>query len=412
MNTYRTSLCAPKATVILMTYNQSNFITKSLESCLNQDYSNLELIISDDASQDDTFIKIEKKIKDYKGTHKITLNRNAKNLGIGKHFSYLMDNFANGEIIIMCAGDDISKATRVSRIVEEWIKNKKPSLIAHSIDEIDELGNSIRGARTVQYELQNHEIYSNKEHGINEYLTYRYPVPFVGAAVAYKLKTYRKFGTPKTYPDYEDQLMFFRAMLDKGIYYFPEKLVKYRQHQNNFTFKKNKEAHINKNSIFNCLLNKDRKIDPKYTDCLLSHKSSVQQWFDYIYAMDSNLIKADYKTIELMWRTLEFRHNFISQNTTKEHQKAPKSTNYLKKITAIVIGNKEIADSVLEKISNAFHIKEIIYIENNKSMSKLSNSTDAIIIASKQYYEVKDLIIKKQYKFQNKIIRIPAEIFN
>jgi len=46
-------------TVVTCTYNSSNYIIETLESIARQTYENIELIISDDASYDDTILKVE-----------------------------------------------------------------------------------------------------------------------------------------------------------------------------------------------------------------------------------------------------------------------------------------------------------------------------------------------------------------
>ena len=43
-----------KVSIVLPTYNGSKYIRRSIESCLNQTFANLELLIVDDASSDDT----------------------------------------------------------------------------------------------------------------------------------------------------------------------------------------------------------------------------------------------------------------------------------------------------------------------------------------------------------------------
>lgn len=401
----------PKATMLLMTYNQSKYIEQSLKSCLAQNYLNLEIIISDDNSTDDTFEKIKQTLKKYKGKHSIIVNQNKKNLGIGRHFAKLMDSYASGEIVVMCAGDDISKPSRVSRTVEEWLRNEKPSLIAHSLEEIDSEDKVFRGSRTIQYELQDHSIYKSKEPGIIEYLTYRYPVPYLGAAVAYKLSTYKEFGTPKTYPDYEDQLMFFRAILHHGVHYFPEKLTQYRQHYKNYTHSKCKETHIDDLSLLSCFLDKNLEIAEKYIDCLISHKTATQQWLDYIYAIDSNLTQANYQAIKIMWRNLETRHNFLSQNTKNERR--PKLTDYINKITAILIGSNSTLEHVKRNLTNGFRVLETTQDEYNTNiLEKTALEANTIIVASKKFFELKEKITKDNKIRKNKIIRLPAALFD
>ena len=50
----------PLVTVGIATYNSSEFILETLESIYSQLYPNIELIISDDASSDDTMQKVKK----------------------------------------------------------------------------------------------------------------------------------------------------------------------------------------------------------------------------------------------------------------------------------------------------------------------------------------------------------------
>jgi len=45
---------SPRVTVIIPTFNREGVIRKSINSVLNQDYKNFELIIIDDGSTDNT----------------------------------------------------------------------------------------------------------------------------------------------------------------------------------------------------------------------------------------------------------------------------------------------------------------------------------------------------------------------
>ncbi|MEJ3904758.1 glycosyltransferase, partial [Campylobacter jejuni] len=44
----------PKLSVIVPTFNRSSLLQKAVQSILNQDFKDLEIIISDDNSSDDT----------------------------------------------------------------------------------------------------------------------------------------------------------------------------------------------------------------------------------------------------------------------------------------------------------------------------------------------------------------------
>ena len=121
----------PLVSIILFSYNQENFITEAVESLLNQTYSPLEIILSDDCSKDDTFNRMKRLAKAYKGPHKVKLNHNKKNLGVIAHMNKAL-NLTKGELIFAAAGDDISLPERCEKVVSYWLAtNKKANLIAN-----------------------------------------------------------------------------------------------------------------------------------------------------------------------------------------------------------------------------------------------------------------------------------------
>ena len=97
----------PLVSYCLFTYNQERYIKETVEAALAQIYSPLEIVISDDCSQDATFTIIEEVVRDYNGPHKVIINRNEKNMGIGEHVS-LLASLSTGEFLVTVGGDDIS----------------------------------------------------------------------------------------------------------------------------------------------------------------------------------------------------------------------------------------------------------------------------------------------------------------
>lgn len=97
----------PLVTVGVATYNSSRFIIEALNSIYNQTYDNIELIISDDASSDETV----KFVQDWLALNKtrfarfnvITVN---KNTGTSFNLNRIIKE-ATGEWIKFIAGDDV-----------------------------------------------------------------------------------------------------------------------------------------------------------------------------------------------------------------------------------------------------------------------------------------------------------------
>ncbi|GAB6946701.1 hypothetical protein JCM16161A_08310 [Vulcanisaeta sp. JCM 16161] len=74
-----------KASVIWLNYNSMNFIDialRSLESFLNLDFGDYELIVVDNASTDGSFERIRKFVEEHKPSSvKVKIIRNDRNLG-------------------------------------------------------------------------------------------------------------------------------------------------------------------------------------------------------------------------------------------------------------------------------------------------------------------------------------------
>ncbi|MFQ3225211.1 MAG: glycosyltransferase involved in cell wall biosynthesis [Lentimonas sp.] len=106
----------PLVSYCLFTYKQERYIGESVDAALAQTYSPLEIIISDDCSSDRTYAIIEEKVNGYEGPHRIVINRNEKNLGIGGHISFIA-SLAKGDFIVTVGGDDISNPKHVELAV-------------------------------------------------------------------------------------------------------------------------------------------------------------------------------------------------------------------------------------------------------------------------------------------------------
>jgi glycosyltransferase involved in cell wall biosynthesis len=93
----------PLVTIICLCYNHGEFVLESLHSVINQQYKNIELIIVDDCSPDNSKSIIEKWLLDYPG---ILFIANETNLGNTKSFNKAL-KVAKGDYIIDLAADDI-----------------------------------------------------------------------------------------------------------------------------------------------------------------------------------------------------------------------------------------------------------------------------------------------------------------
>ncbi len=93
----------PLITFAIFAYNQEKYIRDAIEGAFAQDYSPLEIIISDDCSTDHTFEIIQQMVDEYSGPNVVRLNRNTDNLGLIAHVNKVFE-LANGDWIVAAAG--------------------------------------------------------------------------------------------------------------------------------------------------------------------------------------------------------------------------------------------------------------------------------------------------------------------
>jgi len=111
--------------IVVLSYNQKSLIKETLNSIYNQSFKNIELVISDDASTDNT----QKIITEWVDEHKnrfvnVIINFNEKNLGISANHTAGI-KLATGEFVKYIGGDDILLPDAVQKMNGFLLSNKE-----------------------------------------------------------------------------------------------------------------------------------------------------------------------------------------------------------------------------------------------------------------------------------------------
>lgn len=146
----------PLVSIICVSFNHANYIEEALNSIWNLDYNNIQLIIADDASTDESQQVIKKLVVG----RDCELLLNSVNIGHCKTFNKALE-LAKGEYIIDLAADDIlfshSVTTGVSHIAKmgssygvffadaEHIDSKSKTIGSHITSSFFYLGNVPQG---------------------------------------------------------------------------------------------------------------------------------------------------------------------------------------------------------------------------------------------------------------------------
>ena len=111
--------------ILINNYNNQKFLKKSVSSCLNQTYKNLEIIIFDDNSTDNSR-KIVGKIKDKKLKKIFNYKKKSKSSALNQlnaiNRSFLK---SKGDIIFLLDSDDYFLKNKVKFFVDLFNKEKK-----------------------------------------------------------------------------------------------------------------------------------------------------------------------------------------------------------------------------------------------------------------------------------------------
>lgn len=208
----------PLVTFLLISYRQQAYIGEALAGALAQDYPNLEIVVSDDASPDDTWRIIEETLAAYRGPHRIKRLRNAENLGIGGNLDQAVRQ-SSGELIFIAGGDDVSLPNRVSTVVDFWLEQERqPDLIAAYLYDMNQAGERCGTTRIADL---------GAYRSLDDWC--RSPPHVIGAAQAWTRRLFDRFGgLPKGIVG-EDMLMAFRAIASASARTLPVPLVNYRR---------------------------------------------------------------------------------------------------------------------------------------------------------------------------------------
>jgi glycosyltransferase involved in cell wall biosynthesis len=140
------SICIPE-------YNAEKYIDRNLDSILNQTYPHIEVILYDDASQDNTRSKMFEYSEKY--PDKIFSYYSDVNVGIGAAKNAALSH-ATGDYVFFCDCDDYLKEDHIEALVKTSQECNYPDVVIGGFTRVDEHGKILyeRKYRTPREALQ------------------------------------------------------------------------------------------------------------------------------------------------------------------------------------------------------------------------------------------------------------------
>lgn len=112
----------PKVSILIPLYNSEKYIADTIQSALNQTYPNIEVIIVDDGSRDNSF-SIAKQFE----SKQVTV-LSQKNKGASTARNKAFEN-CTGELIQYLDADDLLHPDKIKLQVEEYYKHQNPDIL-------------------------------------------------------------------------------------------------------------------------------------------------------------------------------------------------------------------------------------------------------------------------------------------
>ena len=219
----------PLVSIPLLTYNGEKYIKEQLDSIFSQTYTNIEIIVFDDASTDNT-VEI---LKTYEKKENFSYHINKKNVGLREN-SLLAFKACTGDLIAPADQDDIWKKNKIELLVDNIGNN---TLIYTDSTPIDSDGKELAPTYFSQF-LNLIDGNDNKAFFFTNSIS-AHAMLFKKELLEYMFKIPDKMF-------YHDWWIAFIAASYGNIKFFDEPLIYYRRHEKQIT--KNKDK--NYKSIF------------------------------------------------------------------------------------------------------------------------------------------------------------------
>jgi glycosyltransferase involved in cell wall biosynthesis len=130
----------PLVTLAMPMLNRPRYLREALTSVLAQDYPNLDILVSDNGSHDETPDLARSLVK---GDPRVRFRRNERTVPIFEHFNQLVDE-AHGEFFVAVCDDDRVNPTFVSELVGVATRHANINVVVPANLTMDEQGTILK----------------------------------------------------------------------------------------------------------------------------------------------------------------------------------------------------------------------------------------------------------------------------
>jgi glycosyltransferase involved in cell wall biosynthesis len=215
---------SPRVSVLILTYNQQDFVEQTLLSALEQDYDSLEVVVSDDASSDSTPNLIRALAE--KHPRRLVALLNDARLGVTGNTNRAL-RACTGEFVAFQGGDDLFLPGKIRTQAAYMDAHPEVVLLHHDVDVFD----SATG-ETLYLWSQRYGKHSGDARSVVRLGTY-----MCGTSVMARRDRLPARGADERVQIASDWLLWVETLADSGgqFGYLDETLARYRRSPGNVT---------------------------------------------------------------------------------------------------------------------------------------------------------------------------------
>lgn len=221
---------SPIVTVVIPAYNHAQYIKQALQSVIDQTYSNIELIVLDDGSSDDTY-RIAIEFRDLHPEVDITV-LTKPNEGVCKTLNMGI-SMAHGDYICFLASDDFWRNDKIEKQIDFMENNQNIGLVFSDATFV--YNKDISSDLWSMYKLGYQKYFTDGSSNIDLYTKLMIELFIPALTVLLRANSLQKIGKFDEKLPYEDLDMWLRFSLQSKIGYINEPLAFYRMHGNNIS---------------------------------------------------------------------------------------------------------------------------------------------------------------------------------
>lgn len=266
----------PLVSVIIPAYNAEKYVEHAVRSIMNQTYKNLEILVTDDCSTDNTLDILQKLAEE---DARISIHHNEQNKKIVQTLNELVER-AKGKYIARMDADDLALHNRIEKQIDYLETHSEIGICGTNAWHINESDKIIGISRLPE---------TNEE--IQKFKIYKCPLYHPSVVVRKDLLFKNRYD--ERYIHSEDYELWVRLSTKTKIYNLKERLLYYRIHTS--------------------------QISKKYTNEQVSLGKEILQNYDLIpQSMIYNLSKVFYENKQLSKPELkvfkQFSKNLVTNN--------------------------------------------------------------------------------------------------